>query len=53
MMGTLAVDSAFNKPAYTDLLPMQRFVVHEPVGRYGITELLDRQLARKVIVVRG
>ena len=53
MMGTLAVDSAFNKPAYTDLLPMQRFVVHEPAGRYGISELLDRHLARKVIVVRG
>ncbi len=53
MMGTLAADSTFHKPSYTDLLPMQRFVVHEPSGRYGITELLDRQLARKVIVVRG
>lgn len=52
-MGTLATNSTFHKPSYTDLLPMQRFVVHEPSGRYGITELLDRQLARKVIVVRG
>lgn len=52
-MGTLATDSTFHKPSYTELLPMQRFVVHEPSGRYGITELLDRQLARKVIVVRG
>lgn len=52
-MGTLAVDSAFHKPAYTDLLPLQRFVVHEPAGRYGISELLDKHLARKVIMVRG
>ena len=53
MMGTLAANSAFHKPAYTDLLPMERFVVHEPAGRYGIIELLDRQLARKIIVIRG
>lgn len=53
MMGTLAVINPFHKPAYTELLPMQRFVVHEPAGRYGISELLDRHLARKVIVVRG
>lgn len=53
MMETLAINSTFHKPTYTELLPLQRFVVHEPAGRYGITELLDRQLARKVIVVRG
>jgi len=53
MMETLAAANAFHKPAYTDLLPMQRFVVHEPAGRYGLTELLDRYLARKIIVVRG
>jgi hypothetical protein len=52
-MGTLAVTSAFHKPSYTDLLPLQRFVVYEPAGRYGISELLDKHLARKVIVVRG
>lgn len=52
-METLAAANAFHKPAYTDLLPMQRFVVHEPAGRYGLTELLDRHLARKIIVVRG
>jgi hypothetical protein len=53
MMGTLATDSAFPKPAYTELLPLQRFVVHEPAGRYGISELLDRHVARKVVLVRG
>lgn len=52
-MGTLATDSAFHKPAYTDLLPMQRFVVQEPAGRYGMGELLDKRLARKIIMVRG
>lgn len=52
-MGTLATDSAFPKPAYTELLPLQRFVVHEPAGRYGISELLDRHVARKVVLVRG
>ncbi len=52
-MGTLATDNVFQKPAYTDLLRLQRFVVHEPAGRYGITELLDKHLARKVIMVRG
>jgi ORF6N domain len=53
MMGTLATDSAFHKPAYTEQLPLQRFVVHEPAGRYGISELLDKHLARKVTMVRG
>lgn len=52
-MGTLATDNLFQKPAYTDLLPLQRFVVHEPAGRYGISELLDKHLARKIIMVRG
>jgi hypothetical protein len=52
-MGTLAATSAFHKPAYTELLPLQRVVVHEPAGRYGIGELLDKQLARKIIMVRG
>jgi hypothetical protein len=32
---------------------LQRFVVHEPAGRYGISELLDRHVARKVVLVRG
>ncbi len=52
-MGTLATDSAFHRPAYTELLPLQCFVVHEPAGRYGISELLDRHVARKVVLVRG
>ncbi len=52
-METLAADNIFQKPAYTDLLPLQGFVVHEPAGRYGISELLDKHLARKLLLVRG
>jgi len=53
MMETLSANGAPYKPGYTDLLPLQRFVAHEPAGRYGISELLDRHLARKVLLVRG
>ena len=53
MMGTLAVDSAFHKPAYTDLLPLEHLVVAEPPADYAVGHLTDDVLLGKVRHIRG
>jgi hypothetical protein len=53
MMGTLAVDSTFRKPAYTELLPLEQLVVAEPPSDYPVGHLTDDMLLGKVRYIRG
>jgi hypothetical protein len=52
-MRTLATDNLFQKPAYTDLLPMRHLVLAEPPADYTIGHLTDDVLLGKVRHIRG
>lgn len=52
-MRTLAINSAFYKPAYTGLLPLERIVAAEPAPTYTAVAPPDAVITEKIQLIRG